>query len=156
MLTCGKVVGGMFADIYDHPRYRGNTMAVIMCFTLTGALLGPIASGYVSVVSWRWAYWVQLILAGVSWPFWLLVPETYGPTLLYQRAKRLRRQTGDSSIIAPIELEKRDLKTLAVVVLTRPLRMFFLESIVLSSCVYMATVYATFYSTLARHPHSVL
>lgn len=120
---------------------------IFMTITLLGPLIGPAASGYLAVISWRWAYWLQLIVAGISWPFFLLMPETYGPVLLRRKAMKQRQDTGDVSILAPIELERRDLKEVITVVLTRPFRMLFFEAIVLSSCLYMAMVYAVFYST---------
>ena len=72
-------------------------------------------------------YWVGLIIAGVTWPFLLLLPETYAPIILKREAKRLRKETGNSNIFAPAELQKQDLRELVVVVLTRPVRMFLFE-----------------------------
>lgn len=43
--------------------------------------------------------------------------------ILKAKAKGLRKETGDTSIVAPIELQKQDLRELLVVVLTRPVRM---------------------------------
>jgi hypothetical protein len=56
------------------------------------------------------------------------------------------RKEGKKDAYAPTELEKRDLRELLVVVLTRPVRMFLFEGIVLCSCLYTAMVYAIFYS----------
>jgi multidrug resistance protein len=143
--TPNSVIGGVYADIYGDPKLRGRVIALYMTCTTFGPLIGPIASGYVGVVSWRWAYWVMLILAGVTWPALLLMPETYGPIVLQGKAQKLRKQ-GNKNILAPIELERRDFYQLAVVVLTRPVRMFFFEALVLFSCLYTALIYAIFYS----------
>lgn len=117
-----------------------------MTITILGPLIGPAASGYLAVISWRWAYWLQLIVAGACWPLFLFMPETYGPVLLRRKAAKQRAETGNVSIAAPIELESRGLKMIVTVILTRPFRMFLFEAIVLSSCLYMAMVYAVFYS----------
>jgi hypothetical protein len=87
----------------------------------------------------------MLILAAVTWPALILLPETYGPVVLQRKAQKLRKQ-GNQDVLAPIELERRDFYQLAVVVLTRPVRMFFFEALVLFSCLYTALIYAIFYS----------
>jgi hypothetical protein len=81
----------------------------------------------------------------VTWPALVLLPETYGPVVLQRKAQKLRKQ-GNEDVLAPIELERRDFYQLAVVVLTRPVRMFFFEALVLFSCLYTALIYAIFYS----------
>lgn len=142
--TPNSVVGGIYADIFSTPRERGRVIALYMTCTTFGPLIGPIASGYVSVVSWRWAYWIMLILAGVTWPPLLLMPETYGPVVLKRKAQAMRKQ--GRNILAPIELDPPDFYQMIVVILTRPVRMFLFESIVLFSCLYTALIYAIFYS----------
>ena len=103
-------------------------------------------SGYVSVrYSWRWVFWVQLIIAGATWPLLLIMPETYGPALLCRKAKTLRKKSGNPKILAPAELERRDLKELVTVILTRPVRMFLFEAIVLFSCLYLSLAYGILY-----------
>jgi hypothetical protein len=104
----------------------------------------------VSVVTWRWSYWILLIIAGATWPFLLLMPETYGPVILKLKAQALRKDTGDDRFVAPSELHTMDLRELVVVVLTRPVRMFFTEAIVTTSCLYLSVVYGIFYSEYPR------
>ncbi|QIW96568.1 hypothetical protein AMS68_002086 [Peltaster fructicola] len=158
-LLCGmgagtpiSVVGGVYADIYKTPQARGTAIMIFMTMTILGPLVGPPASGYLAVVSWRWAYWLQLIIAGVSWPIFIFMPETYGPVLLKRKAAEQRQETGDVSIVAPIELENKSMQELITVILARPFRMFLFEAIVLSSCLYMAMVYAVFYMFLQAYP----
>lgn len=145
-----SVIGGIYADIYDTPRGRGTAVASFMAATTWGPVCGPTVSGYMATVSWRWVFWVELIFAGVTWPFLLLMPETFGPVLLRRRAKKLRKDTGDEKIFAPNELEKQDLWELCSMVLTRPIRMFLFEAIVLCSCLYLSLAYGIFYSKLYR------
>jgi multidrug resistance protein len=141
-----SVVGGIYADIYADPKTRGRAMACFMGATTWGPILGPLCSGFIAVLSWRWVYWLQLIIAGATWPLLLMMPETYGPVVLKSKAKTMRKE-GSANAFAPIELEKQDMRKLFVVVLTRPIRMFLFEMIVLCSCLYIALVYAIFYST---------
>lgn len=138
-----SVVGGIYADIYDNPVTRGRAMTTFMAATCWGPLIGPIISGFIApALGWRWVYWIALIIAGISWPVLIFSPETYAPVILKRRAKRLRKETGNPNIVAPSELGSQSIKDLVTVVLTRPVRMFLFESIVLCSCLYLSFVYA--------------
>ena len=146
-----SVIGGIYADLYNTPRARGVAITAFMAGTTWGPLTGPMLSGFVSeAIGWRWVYWVELMFAGATWPFLLLMPETYGPVLLRRKAKKLRKETGNANIVAPSELEDQDLRQLIVVVLTRPIRMFLFEAIVFCSCAYLSLAYGIFYSTWER------
>jgi MFS family permease len=109
-------------------------------------------SGFIAVVSWRWIFWLSLIIAGCTWPILLYSPETYAPVILATRARRLRKENNNPNIFAPLELEHRDLKQMVTVVLARPVRMFFTEAIVLCSCLYLSFVYAIFYMYFQAYP----
>ncbi|CAD0038077.1 unnamed protein product, partial [Aureobasidium pullulans] len=120
--------------------------------TTFGPILGPIMSGFIAVVSWRWIFWLSLIIAGVTWPILLLSSETYAPVILVTRAQRLRKENNNPNIFAPLELEHRDMRQLITVVLTRPVRMFLSEALVLCSCLYLSFVYAIFYMYFQAYP----
>ncbi|KAL1800919.1 hypothetical protein ACET3X_001261 [Alternaria dauci] len=147
-----SVVGGICADIYHNPKYRGRSMAIFMAATTFGPILGPLVSGYIAVVSWSWAFWIGAIFAGATWPLFYFFDETYGPTILKRRAQRLRKETGDERIAAPLELEKTDLNHIFTVILTRPLRMICFEPLVLFTCLYLSYAYAIFYIFLQSYP----
>ncbi|KAM0149820.1 hypothetical protein ACHAQE_003896 [Botrytis cinerea] len=148
-----SVSGGIYADIYKDPVTRGRAMAVFTAGTCVGPLVAPIISGFISpALGWRWTFWIGLIVAGASWAPLVFLPETYGPVLLLKRAKRLRKETGNSEIFAPIELEKQDLKQMITVTLTRPIRMLFFELIVLAACTYLALAYGIFYMYFEAYP----
>ncbi|TGO63769.1 hypothetical protein BOTNAR_0096g00050 [Botryotinia narcissicola] len=148
-----SVSGGIYADIYKDPVTRGRAMAVFTAGTCVGPLVAPIISGFISpVLGWRWTFWIGLIVAGASWVPLVFLPETYGPVLLLKRAKQLRKETGDPRIIAPIELEKQDLKQMMTVTLTRPIRMLSFELIVLAACTYLALAYGIFYMYFEAYP----
>ena len=138
--------------MYHDPVVRGRAMAVFMTITTFGPLLGPVVSGFISVVSWRWTYWLGLIIAGVTWVPLLLMPETYPPVILKRRARRLRKMLHDPSFVAPIELENRGPRYIVTVVLTRPIRMILFEPLVLFSCVYLSFVYTVFYIFFQAYP----
>lgn len=145
-----SVIGGIYADIYNTSRGRGTAVAAFMAATTWGPVCGPTISGYMATVSWRWVFWVELIFAGATWPFLLLMPETFGPVLLRRKAAKLRKETGDEKIVAPMDLERHDVWEVCSVVLTRPIRMFLFEAIVLCSCLYLSLAYGIFYSKFRR------
>lgn len=147
-----SVVGGIYADIYNDPVTRGRAMALFMASTTLGPIVGPIISGFISVITWRWTFWVALILAGVTWIPLIFLPETYGPVILKWRAQKLRKETGNPDIYSPIELERKGIKEMMTVVLTRPIRMFVFEMIVLTVCLYLALIYAVFYIFFQAYP----
>ncbi|KAF1811725.1 MFS general substrate transporter [Eremomyces bilateralis CBS 781.70] len=146
------VLGGVCADIYADAVSRGRAMALFMAGTTFGPVLGPIIGGYLDPVGWRWAFWVALILAGVTTFVLAFIPETYGPLILKWKAQKLRKETGDPNILAPLELEEKSMMHIFTVVLTRPIRMICFEAIVLFSCLYLALVYAIFYIFLQSYP----
>lgn len=139
-----SVTGGLYADMYNDPVTRGRAMALFMASTMFGPLLGPVISGFLSPISWRWTFWAGLIIAGVSFFPLALVPETYAPVILKRRARRMRKETGDQGICAPIELEKKGAKQMLTVTLLRPLKMLFTEAVVGFTCLYLALAYAIF------------
>lgn len=114
--------------------------------------MGPWVSGFVSVVSWRWSFWIGLFFACATLPLIIFMPETYGPTILQQRAKKLRKETGNKSIVSPLDLQSRNLKGALWITLTRPVRMIVHESIVSFSCLYISLAYAIFYLYFQAYP----
>lgn len=140
-----SVIGGLYADLYEDPVQRGRAMALFMTATTMGPVGGPIVSGYLGIYSWKWPFWFALIFAGVSWIPLAFLPETFGPIILKRRAQKIRKETGASNVYAPIELIRTDVRDIVTKVLTRPIRMFFTEAIVLFGCLFLCLAYAIFY-----------
>jgi multidrug resistance protein len=146
------VVGGLYADIFADPRKRGVAMACFMAATTFGPVLGPLISGFTAPVSWRWPFWILLMLAGVTIPFILIMPESYAPVILARKAARMRQETGNKNIVARKDLESRSMNYVITMVMTRPFRMLFHESIVLFTCMYLSLAYAIFYLYFEAYP----
>ena len=148
------VVGGLYADIYPDPRERGSAMAYFMAATTFGPTMGPLLSGFISHVSWRWAFWLALIIAVTTLPVLVFLPETYVPVLLKQKAAQMRKETGQGSmpIYAQSELDKKTVRYMVTVVLYRPIKMLVYESIVLFTCMYLSLAYAIFYLYFEAYP----
>jgi MFS family permease len=127
-------------------------MAVFMAVTTFGPTAGPIISGYVSSKSWRWSFWIGLILAGATLVPLMLIPETYGPKILKNRAQRLRKETKKENLRAPSEINKSSFNHIVTVVLTRPIRMLFHEPLVFFTCLYLSFSYSIFYMFFQSFP----
>lgn len=80
------------------------------------------------------------------------MPETYGPVVLKQRAIKLRKDTGNSNIVSPLEVESRDIRQMFLITISRPFRMILHESIVSLTSLYLALAYAIFYLYFEAYP----
>ncbi|EER42519.1 polyamine transporter 4 [Histoplasma capsulatum H143] len=138
-------VGGLFADIHSDPRERGQVMAYFMAVTTVGPLISPWLSGFTAPISWRWPFWISLMFAAISAPLCFFMPETYAPVLLQRRARALRKSTGNGNIVAPFDIQKRGLRVILTVTLTRPLRIYGMNTGV-SGLMYLPIAIGAFFS----------
>ncbi|KIK50280.1 hypothetical protein GYMLUDRAFT_51297 [Collybiopsis luxurians FD-317 M1] len=146
--------GALISDIWD-AKSRGKALAIFTVAPFAGPALGPTVGGfiYVSGASWRWLFWVLTIFAGVCWVLIVLtLPETYAPIILVKKARRMRKETGDSNYYAPKELDKKTLGQQVEHVLARPFRMLFEEPMLLAATVYMSFVYGCLYLLFEAYP----
>jgi len=109
------ITGGQFADMFD-PVQRGLALCVLSGTTLIGPILGPIIGGFMtqryehlcnskrllgqpsdalsSYLGWRWTAWMTMIIAALAGGIgFIVIPETYAPTLLTQKARKIRLET---------------------------------------------------------------
>jgi MFS family permease len=147
------ITGGLYADVYNDPRERGLAMAFFMSSTALGPVLAPAISGFIAEnTSWRWVFALGTLLAVATIPIIVLMPETYAPVLLSRKAARLRKETGDPDIIAKTDLQKKTVRYVMTVVMTRPYRMLFQEVIVMCVSAYCALAYGIFYLYFEAYP----
>ena len=141
-LTIG---GGSIADLIVQEK-RGGAMALFALGPLMGPVLGPVAGGYLGqAAGWRWVFWLITIAGGVALTCSVVfMRETFEPALLEQKAKRLRKETGNPNLrsrldpgIPTSEFFKR--------ALIRPTKMLVLSPIVLLLSIYMAVIYGYLY-----------
>lgn len=71
---------------------------------------------------------------------------SYAPTLLKWRAQKLRKETGDSSIMTEQERQGRPLSEVANESLLRPLVMLTTEPIMTAFSAYLCLIYALLYA----------
>lgn len=146
--------GGVIADMFPAAE-RGLAMALFAAAPFLGPVLGPIIGGFLGeAAGWRW---VMGFLAAFSGTLWLLgtalVPETYAPYLLRQRAAKLSEMTG-MHYVSKLEHEQGrvNLAQSFKTALLRPWILLFREPIVLLLSLYMAIIYGTLYMLFAAFP----
>ncbi|PWY80420.1 MFS multidrug transporter [Aspergillus sclerotioniger CBS 115572] len=147
------LVGGTLADLWDNEE-RAVPMAAFSASPFLGPAIGPLAGGFLAdATNWKWLYWLQLILAFVAWILiTFTVPETYAPTLLKKRAKKLRNLENDHGYVAEVELDPRTMGERLRVFLFRPFELLFLEPIVLFISLYMSVLYGLLYIFFVAYP----
>ncbi|KAK6460547.1 multidrug resistance protein 2 [Scheffersomyces coipomensis] len=121
---------------------------------LIGAVL-VVRGGHDGYESWRWPFWFMAIISGTCFLVlgWTL-PETYGKTILYRKAERLRKLTGNQNITSEGHIENSKLtpRELAIDLLWRPIQITLLEPMVLATNLYIALVYSVMYIWFEAFP----
>ncbi|WPH03095.1 putative mfs multidrug protein [Acrodontium crateriforme] len=150
------IVGGTLADFWD-PVDRGVAMCFFTGATFIGPTMGPIIGGFItqSSLGWRWTAWITLIMTaffGIIAVF--IIPETFAPVILQQRAKRIRFETKNWAIHAKHDEKEIDLKEILTKYLTKPFVMMAQEPILLLMTLYMALIYGLIYLCFEAFPIS--
>ena len=116
--------------------------------------MGPIAGGFIAEnTTWRWAFYATSIadaLVQLSGLFYLR--ETYPPTLLHRKAKKLRKETGNSELYTEYERASKSLSKTIKVALKRPFKLLGTQVIIQVLAVYMTYLYGVLYLVLSTYP----
>ncbi|CAN6629736.1 fluconazole resistance protein 1 [Trichomonascus vanleenenianus] len=121
-----------------------------------GPVFGPFIGGVFSqLLNWRWTFWFLLMMSGSSLFFLsFMLPETNNETLLYRKAKRLRKLTGNPNIISNADLYLRNMsaREMAIDTLWRPIEITLTEPVVFLIDLYIGLVYSIFYTFFEAFP----
>ncbi|KAH8600045.1 major facilitator superfamily domain-containing protein [Bisporella sp. PMI_857] len=125
-----------------------------------GAAFLTVAGGTVEdmIKCWRWSFWTILIWSGFQVLLILfIVPETYHPVLLRNKARRMRRKTGDERWHANIDKLSRSILMTVIRSFYRPLTLLMLEPMCLSLCLFglLGILYLFFgaFATIFKNNH---
>ncbi|KAF8147884.1 major facilitator superfamily domain-containing protein [Crassisporium funariophilum] len=156
---CGSaflsVAGGSVSDLFSDSTVA-NPMALYTLSPFIGPVLGPLISGFINQnLNWRWTYYVLLI-----WTFaelvalFLLVPETYTPTLVKNKAVRLRRVTGEDRYWAPLERQAKETSLTRAIVVScyKPFQLLFFDRMALLLDLWTALILGILYLTFQAFP----
>lgn len=92
--------------------------------------------------------WSAFELVGL----YFLVPESYLPVLLRQRAQQLREETGDDRYYAPIEKSDKSITRTILWSCTRPFQLMALEPMLTCLCVFTAILLGILYLFFRSFP----
>jgi multidrug resistance protein len=160
-LLCGinaaaptTVINGLYSDILDDPSQRGHALALYMSVTTMGPIIGPLISGYASLLSWRWPFWVAALIAAPGLPLVLTLPETFAPVLQNKAARRQWKKSGrrddeqqqqqqQSGEVHSFDVRK---------IFLRPFTLLFTEPILLATSLYLTLAYSMLYLMFQTYP----
>jgi len=148
-----SVSGGSVGDLFT----RETLQAPMLIFTVApflGPTIGPLIGGFINqYTNWRWTYYVLLIWSGVLYLLlYFFVPETYHPVLLRNKARKIRKETGDERYKAPMEMTNKSIRRTMMLSLYRPFQLLVLEFMVLSLCLFSAILLGTLYLFFGAFP----
>ncbi|KAG8836048.1 hypothetical protein FRC17_010512 [Serendipita sp. 399] len=146
--------GAILGDIWD-AETRGTATAIFTLSPFAGPAIGPIVGGaiYLKGLDWSWLFWILTIFAGLCLVLiYFTIPETYGPVILVQKARALRKSTGDERYKAPLELQETRWVESVTRILGRPWKIFFQEGMLIIITFYMSFVYGLLYLLFLAYP----
>jgi MFS transporter, DHA1 family, multidrug resistance protein len=144
---------GVLADVWE-PIHRGNAMALFGMMTFCGPALGPVIAGFLQLtMNWRWSFYVLLWLGGLTEVLLFTLPETHPPTVLLNKARRIRQLDPEkySHVQAPAEVAGSSLRDVFKVALIRPWQILF-DPISFLVAIYLSVVYMLLYMLFTIYP----
>ena len=138
--SAGAVLGaGTISDMFEAKR-RGRAQAIYALGPQAGPVLGGVIGGFVldDTGTWRWLLWIMTIASAImSLITLVLLGESYGPFLLEQKAKKLRKESGNKDYRVATSSGARP-QELFLHAITRPLRMLLTSPICTILSLYMS------------------
>jgi MFS family permease len=148
-------VSAALGDIYE-PKARGFAISLYAIAVVGGPTLAPVSGAALVMnpaLGWRWTEYITAIwVFTVATVAFFCIPEIYGPVLLKNKAKRLRKETGDQRYWHPHEENKLDLKSIVTKHFARPMLMLTTEPMVTCIAFYASFVYSLLYLSLEVFP----
>ncbi|KAK5097785.1 hypothetical protein LTR70_002827 [Exophiala xenobiotica] len=144
---------GVVADLWG-PVERGNAMALFATITFAGPGISPAIAGFLQLtMNWHWTFYVLLWLGGITLPFLFTMPETHPPTVLTNKARRIRRLKipGYENVQSPMEASGQSLAEIYKIALTRPWIILF-DPISFLIALYITTTYTLLYMLFTIYP----
>lgn len=150
-LTCA---GGTVADLWS-PLQKTYAFPAYAIPSFVGPMAGQIMGSYIPIhLGWRWLEWIMLIMGGaVLLVILVLQPETYGPLILYWKAKILREETGDDRYKAPMEMKNEALGRRLLISVYRPFALVYSELIVILMSLYLTVIYIVLFTFLEGYTY---
>ncbi|MCJ1403121.1 hypothetical protein MMC11_006344 [Xylographa trunciseda] len=143
------VGAGTISDIWELQHGGGLATVLFILAPFVGSSLGPLIGGYTMQTrgDWRWLMWVMILIAGPIWIMAFFFGETSKTELLRRRAHKrgLPAPPRPPAMVA--------LKMLFVITLFRPIRMLFVEPIVISISIYVSFAFGVLFAFFVAYPY---
>ncbi|PWN34931.1 putative mfs-multidrug-resistance transporter [Meira miltonrushii] len=145
----GAVLTDMFA-----PDERGRAMTLFALAPQLAPSLGPIMGGWIAqeAKEWRWIFFTAAICGFTAAAPMFFVRETYTPAILARRAKKLRKETGNTQLTTIFERRQETKKQIITRGVVRPLVLFTCEPIVQLLTLYVSLIYGIIHLMVATFP----
>lgn len=147
----GASIGDMYSLIYIP---YGLSWWVFSAWA--GPAFGPLIGGFAAMAKgWRWPMWEVVWMAStVLLVLLCLMPETSAPNILLNRARRLRKLTGDSRLQSQSEIDQRNLSTSTIILsaLIRPMEIMLKDPSIFFVNLYTGYFYGVFYTFFEVFP----
>ncbi|KAK7402493.1 hypothetical protein QQX98_011771 [Neonectria punicea] len=147
------VSGGTVGDLFA----RQELQAPMLMFSLApfvGPSIGPLIGGFINYnVDWRWTYYMLLIWAvAILVSIVFLVPETYHPILVRDKARKMRKETSDERWQAPNEKVQKSVLNAIGHSLLKPFQLLIFEPMCLNLCIFSAILLGILYLFFGAFP----
>lgn len=148
-----SVSGGTVGDLF-RPDQMHHPMTLFTAAPFLGPSFGPMIGGFINYnVDWRWTHYVLIIWAFcMCIALFLVVPETYHPVVLRNKARKMRKDTGDDRWRAPMEKSAKSLGRTVGTSLMRPFQILVFEPMALVLNLYSAILLGILYLFFGAFP----
>ncbi|KJX97714.1 hypothetical protein TI39_contig468g00008 [Zymoseptoria brevis] len=145
--------GGILGDCFKAGE-RGLATAIYSLMPFLSPALAPIMGGYMTqFVTWRWVFWATSIFDGVvQIACVVLLKETHHPTILKNKAKRLRKTTGNPDLHTKWDGPDHSMKKLLMKSLVRPFIMLTTQPALQAMALFRGYQYGLMYLVFATFP----
>jgi DHA1 family multidrug resistance protein-like MFS transporter len=147
--------GASLADLWSRTKVA-YAIGIWGVAAVCGPVLGPLVGGFATEnEDWTWTIWELIWLSGFCFIFLCFtLPETSSQTILYKRAQRLRKLTGNPNLKcqADIAMEHMQLKDIATASFYRPFQLCFTQPILLVTNAYLGLIYALLFTWFEAFP----
>ncbi|CAH7671898.1 MFS general substrate transporter [Phakopsora pachyrhizi] len=140
------ISGAVIGDVFEADM-RGIGVSIISLAPFAGVALSPVIGGWIEAhqISWKWIYWISAISSAFSLILVVLFfSETYHPTLLQKKTRKIRNVTGDNRYWASLDQKKTDLRSLMHNSFVKPFLMLFHEPLLFMITLYIWYLYMPF------------
>lgn len=144
--------GATIIDIYP-PVEVPYWIGIFGACGVLGPVFGPLVGGFAAQAEgWRWTIWeLAWLCAVVLIVLFFLMPETSPSNILYRRAHRMRKATGDFSLKSQSEIDAKEAKD-TLVILGRAFTLTFSEPVIFFVDLYSALLYGILYLWFESFP----